>query len=306
MQPSSLIFVVIAGVWAAFLVQHWIRRREHIATARSVDAFSETLRVLKVRDHGPEVDLDGPPRKSYAVSPTKAVRPQVTVKRAETLLSRPLPETDPAHEWEPGESAGPAAYLLIPDRATRGLTFLTGLLGTVVFAVLSLTGVLVAWAPLVPLALALGGFLWVRQAALSARAARVPVGVRTRESARPTSVGAPAVEAVGEPAPVPGTARGGVFDVNAGSAGDGAASLPDTVAPMAAPLLDEDDMPLTWDPRPVPRPTYAMKATATWVPVEERAQEPVRPTRSRLTPVIADLDDDIPESFQVARRSAVG
>ena len=30
------IFVVIAGVWAAFLVQHWIRRREHIATARSV------------------------------------------------------------------------------------------------------------------------------------------------------------------------------------------------------------------------------------------------------------------------------
>ena len=129
MQPSSLIFVVIAGVWAAFLVQHWIRRREHIATARSVDAFSETLRVLKVRDHGPEVDLDGPPRKSYAVSPTKAVRPQVTVKRAETLLSRPLPETDPAHEWEPGESAGPAAYLLIPDRATRGLTFLTGLLG---------------------------------------------------------------------------------------------------------------------------------------------------------------------------------
>ena len=49
MQPSSLIFVVIAGVWAAFLVQHWIRRREHIATARSVDAFSETLRVLKVR-----------------------------------------------------------------------------------------------------------------------------------------------------------------------------------------------------------------------------------------------------------------
>ena len=100
-------------------------------------------------------------------------------------------------------------------------------------------GVLVAWAPLVPLALALGGFLWVRQAALSARAARVPVGVRARESARPTSVGAPAVEAVGEPAPVPGTARGGVFDVNAGSARDGAASLPDTVAPMAAPLLDD-------------------------------------------------------------------
>jgi hypothetical protein len=28
------------------------------------------------------------------------------------------------------------------------------------------------------------------------------------------------------------------------------------------PILDEDDMPLTWDPVPVPRPTYTMKAKA--------------------------------------------
>lgn len=32
--------------------------------------------------------------------------------------------------------------------------------------------------------------------------------------------------------------------------------------PPSEPLLDEDDMPLTWDPRPVPRPTYTMKAAA--------------------------------------------
>ena len=30
----------------------------------------------------------------------------------------------------------------------------------------------------------------------------------------------------------------------------------------AQPVLDEDDMPLTWDPVPVPRPTYTMKARA--------------------------------------------
>ncbi|MBK8867191.1 MAG: hypothetical protein IPN45_03770 [Actinomycetales bacterium] len=35
MQPSSLIFVAVVGIWAAFLVQHWVRRREDLATARS-------------------------------------------------------------------------------------------------------------------------------------------------------------------------------------------------------------------------------------------------------------------------------
>jgi len=29
------------------------------------------------------------------------------------------------------------------------------------------------------------------------------------------------------------------------------------------PMVDEDDIPLTWDPVPVPRPTYTMKSRAT-------------------------------------------
>ena len=46
MQPSSLIFVAIIAIWAAFLVQHWVRRREALSTARSVDRFSEAIRLL--------------------------------------------------------------------------------------------------------------------------------------------------------------------------------------------------------------------------------------------------------------------
>ena len=46
---SSLIFVVILAVWAVYLVQHWVRRRDHLATARSVDRFSEAMRVLERR-----------------------------------------------------------------------------------------------------------------------------------------------------------------------------------------------------------------------------------------------------------------
>jgi hypothetical protein len=34
------------------------------------------------------------------------------------------------------------------------------------------------------------------------------------------------------------------------------------------PILDEDDIPLTWDPVPVPRPTYTMKAMAPRAEVE--------------------------------------
>ena len=34
-------------------------------------------------------------------------------------------------------------------------------------------------------------------------------------------------------------------------------------AAPARPLVDEDDIPLTWDPVPVPRPTYTMKARVT-------------------------------------------
>jgi len=45
-QPSSLIFVAIIAIWAAFLVQHWVRRREALATARSVDRFSGAIRLL--------------------------------------------------------------------------------------------------------------------------------------------------------------------------------------------------------------------------------------------------------------------
>jgi len=53
----------------------------------------------------------------------------------------------------------------------------------------------------------------------------------------------------------------------------------------AAVLVDEDDIPLTWDPRPVPRPTYTMKA---------RADRPLPPPADVTpTPVGVDEDDDV-------------
>ncbi len=82
MPPSSLIFVVILAVWGAYLVQHWVRRRDHIATARSVDRFSESMRVLERRQHLPQTDLSRPVPRSYAVSPIRPASPEVVVKHA--------------------------------------------------------------------------------------------------------------------------------------------------------------------------------------------------------------------------------
>jgi hypothetical protein len=45
------------------------------------------------------------------------------------------------------------------------------------------------------------------------------------------------------------------------AAAHAAAALP-PVRPTRL-LVDEDDIPLTWDPVPVPRPTYTLKARAT-------------------------------------------
>ena len=55
-----------------------------------------------------------------------------------------------------------------------------------------------------------------------------------------------------------------VSRVRSDVAGDRRPASPD-VAPAAevmVPIVDEDDIPLTWDPVPVPRPTYTMKAKA--------------------------------------------
>jgi hypothetical protein len=48
-DPSSLVFLAIIGVWAAYLVPTWLRRRVHLAQSRARDRFSAGARVLHRR-----------------------------------------------------------------------------------------------------------------------------------------------------------------------------------------------------------------------------------------------------------------
>ncbi|KGN30062.1 hypothetical protein N798_11960 [Knoellia flava TL1] len=337
MEPSSLIFLVIIGIWAAYFVQYWVRRREHLATIRSVDAFSETMRVLERRSPLPSVDTGSLAPRTYAVSPARAMRPQVTVKRAEahTMSRVELPASRPtvpaaAPSSTAARPAPTGVAPMHPSRATRGTVLLVGLAATVVFAILSVLGVLVAWAPLVPLALAVGGFAWLRagvqseirarrelrreahqqarrdaqrSAVVAARtAATVPAPTARRQA--PVVESEVVVEDSTDPSSGEADTADGVapeaapFDVSAEAATEhGTQSEPVAEAVVAEPAaaqpvagatvadppaqvtpvlpeVDEDDIPLTWDPRPVPPPTYTMKARAPERPVPTAEVEP--------------------------------
>lgn len=275
-QPSSLIFLVIIAVWAAYFVQHWVRRREHLATARAVDQFSDSMRVLDRRATAPSAAATQD--RSYAVSPARPSRSQSVDAPVAPVPAR--------------ETASPASSAAGPSRPgsarrLRGLAVLAGLVALVVVGSLvafsKLSPALLA-APLVGLGLALA---WARSSArveqharrAATRRASAPAAASHRAEPVATRTVAPARDqrdAAAEPAdtapaepdeqPEPDiAARSELFDVQAAEATSAPEPTPAPVPAAAlpvAPLVDEDDIPLTWDPVPVPRPTYTMKSRA--------------------------------------------
>ncbi|SDP39844.1 hypothetical protein SAMN04489867_2317 [Pedococcus dokdonensis] len=298
MQPSSLVFLVIIAVWAAYFVQYWVRRREHLATARSVDQFSESMRVLERRSPLPASDLSTPQPRSYAVTPARVARPQVLVKRAVNTPSAPEP---PAASKSPAaavtETPTPSAPRRTPStaRRTRAVIMLGALATVLVVAPLVAMALVPLAAIAVPVVAVGGALTWSRATVQAERRARLAARRSVRPAPRPAAPVAPAagrveVNTSGHPgastsndekilAPTPEAApakqRDELYDVQAIETGRRQPATPEpaavastTVEPSqslvpARPLVDEDDIPLTWDPVPVPRPTYTMKARVT-------------------------------------------
>ncbi|MFZ2515876.1 MAG: hypothetical protein WAW82_09445, partial [Candidatus Lutibacillus vidarii] len=142
MQPGSLVFVAVLAIWAAYLLQHWVRRREYLATARSVDRYSEAMRVLERRT--PVLTNDAAPRQH----PALLSRPQVTVvpASAEPAVRTPGdPVVTSAQTQTPavGLSRGVARAVKVArmrprsvPAPVRGLAFLVALVGLPVLLVL--------------------------------------------------------------------------------------------------------------------------------------------------------------------------
>ncbi|CAM5535695.1 hypothetical protein STENM36S_04788 [Streptomyces tendae] len=351
MSSSGLIYAVIVGAWAAYLVPMWLRRQDELNEARPTERFSTAIRLLSGRagmerryakdlrsrsaDEA-EPDADAPDAvtdsvdvRAFAVSRTRRHTrpglPRQTAERPETARPQPgVPERGPrpGQSPEPAESTGTGAApararvpqarrapvspeaaararrskVLARRRRTTVMLFLAFTLGTVVAAV---GGLAFLWAPGVPAVLLSAYIAHLR--AQERRRFAFQMDRRQAEAAaqrlrdrdpRPRRRG-----------PVP-SAPGTVGDLDTEEPDEGPDAEPGAgMSALAADrraLVEQTDHAEwvdqqrerrgrpqgdSWDPVPVPLPTYV-----------------TAPVAPRATP---DVDLGAPDAWSSARSSAV-
>jgi hypothetical protein len=277
---SAVIYAAIVVMWAVVLVPMWLRRHDAATESRSVDRFSTAMRTLSRRT------TSGPGRR-YVVMPRRSEGGvSVHVSGASVPAQKPAPQPRPRTATV---SAPRAARPTAPRQrgsivARRRRLLLGMLLVTFLTMVLAVAGVM-SWALQVVVDVILVAFC----IHLRAQAKRAAVTARQRQGAaarqRRRAAAAPSARpAAGRPAP---------------------ARRADPVArpqPAAASVEEaleatgtDDD---TWEPVPVPRPTYTLKPPA---PVEVPADviDPLRDTDPYNT-MAATYDEPAPGSEVIA------
>ncbi|MDT0610050.1 divisome protein SepX/GlpR [Streptomyces lancefieldiae] len=341
MSSSGLIYAVIVGAWAAYLVPMWLRRQDELNEARPTERFSTAIRLLSGRAgmerryakdlrsrpadeaefdaDGPDVITDSVDVRAFAVSRTRRyTRPAVPQSPAERpepdrpeaggyprgARPGPSPESEaaPARERVPQArraSVSPAAAararrtkVLARRRRTTVMLFLAFTLGSVVAAV---GGLAFLWAPGVPAVLLSAYIAYLRSQErrrfafqMDRRQAEV-AAQRLRERDRQPRRRTPA-DTAGDP--------------DAEEPDEGPEAEPDPgLSALAADrraLVEQTDHAEwvdqqrerqrrpqgdSWDPVPVPLPTYV-----------------TAPVAPRATP---DVDLAAPDAWSSARSSAV-
>ncbi|GAA3813605.1 divisome protein SepX/GlpR [Nocardioides panacisoli] len=237
MDLSALIFVALAVAWAVYLIPKALRHHEEDALSRSVDSFSDRMRVLARRE---------------AVSAAKAELVVPSRKPKATEEPEPAPVAEPADEpavatAEPTPAAAPAPPTPLQARlrrakAARAAARRRRVLGSilvlnlVVVALASASVLAWAWAVL-PAALLVGWLVACRLMVKKERAEAPAAVVRKRRRTL-------ADEAIAEE--------------------DSAAEeLSDETSEVAAVAeVPEEPTPGGWDPVPMTLPTYVAKAPA--------------------------------------------
>ncbi len=276
---SSFVFVVIVAVWAVYLVQHWVRRRDHLATARSVDRFSEAMRVLERRRELPVPEPGAAPR-SYAASPLRPARPgrpEVAVKSGVHGATAVAPSAS-------YRRSRAAARL-------RAGVLLLGSLAMVALVTLAAVGVLQRWWAVVGVGAATLAVVLVRwsvpaaSAGAASRLARRPAARVHHPAARPERRDRKGDHQFAAPTAAV-TMRGPVRRGAVAAAGPSVSPVAHDAGPSVSPVpydlveveaalqpqqpvaAEEPAAPVvqptdgTWHPVPVPPPTYTLKAAA--------------------------------------------
>jgi hypothetical protein len=229
-DPSALIFVALAVAWAVYLVPKALKHHDDAVRSRSVEKFSQTMRVLARRE-----PVDRRNTRLVVTPGRPASTPVVTTKAHATpeppAQPTPAPASPTAHQVRARREAGKRAA----NRRRRVLG--TILLVNVAVVALAAFGVLGWWAEAIPAGLLVAWLVACRLMVRQEQAAWAPVARRPR----------PQRAAEEEVAPV----------AEADEVEDGDDWTVDTSS-MPAAIVD----PTLWDPVPVTLPTYVTKPAA--------------------------------------------
>ncbi|MEU9175044.1 gephyrin-like molybdotransferase receptor GlpR [Streptomyces sp. NPDC048420] len=339
MSSSGLIYAVIVGAWAAYLVPMWLRRQDELNEARPTERFSTAIRLLSGRagmerryakdlrarsaDEGehdadePDVVTESVDVRAFAMPPTRP-QTQAPVQPPAPEPARAkktnTPATAPARKQAPGPAAQAQAQAqahaprrtasaeaaaararrmkaLARRRRTTVMLFVAFTLGTVVAAV---GGLAFLWAPGVPAVMLSAYIAYLRSQERRrfayqmdrrrAEAAAQRLRERARQPRRRTSVSTGVDADEPDEGPEPATDPG-----LSALAADRRALVEQTDhAEWVDQQRERQHRPGhgdSWDPVPVPLPTYVT------APVAPRAT--------------ANVDLGAPDAWSSARSSAV-
>ena len=237
MEPSGLIFVALALVWAVVLIPKALRHDDEVAKTRSVDQVSDAARVL-------------------------ARREAVTDREARLVVPPPRPvEPKPQPSLDTRRVAAAAAA-----RRRRHVLLLL-LVADLCVGAAAAIGLLLPWTPAIPVALTLG-FLALSRFLVTREHARWDRAVAARRASQH-----PVVAAALEDGPV----EDGPVEVGNLPEPTPREQLSDRGVPVVSGLEETSSLPLAqldglelssgsgslWDPLPVTLPTYVSKPRAT-------------------------------------------
>lgn len=315
MSSSGLIYAVIVGAWAAYLVPMWLRRQDELNEARPTERFSTAIRLLSgragmERRYAKDLRARSTEEGERNAGDLDAVTDSVDVRAFAVSKTRPQTQAPVpnAADPEPGRGRVPAARrgpspqaaraaaaraqrskVLARRRRTTTMLFLAFTLGAIVAAV---GGLAFLWAPGVPAVLLSVYIAYLRTQErrrftyLMDRRRAEDAARRLRERQRPPRRRVSADEEAGEPEEGPGP----VTDPGLSAlAADRRALVEQTDhAEWVDQQRERQRRPGqgdSWEPVPVPLPTYVT------APVAPRAT--------------SDVDLGAPDTWSSARSSAV-
>lgn len=235
MDLSALIFVALAVAWAVYLIPKALRHHEEDAARRSVDSFSDRMRVLARRD---------------AVTASKAELVVGSRKVTAEVVATETEEETAEEVAEPDAEPAPLSPLQVRLRraaAARATRRRRRVLGTLVLATAVVVGLaaaaVISWAYVaVPVGLVVTWLVACRVMVRGERAARVAAPVRVKKRRRTL---ADVVIAEEDSSDASEEDEGDTSEIAAVDAD-----------------AEPDPVPGGWDPVPMTLPTYVAKASA--------------------------------------------